>query len=111
MRPLPRLSRKLRELGFARYSDYLESEHWRALKAAWEPRRTRNKKPVCEFCLAGDRRLDLHHRTYKRLGSESPRDLVLICDRCHSRIHRWFANGHHRTLGGATGAVARTARR
>ena len=107
-RKLPRLSAKLRELGFRAYSDYLASEHWRAFKATWIPRRTRNKQPVCEFCLAGHRRLDLHHSTYKRLGAELPRDVVLICDQCHSRVHRWFDKGK-RSLWSTTRAVRRTA--
>ena len=49
------------------------------------PRRTRDNKPVCEFYLASSeyRRLDLHHRTYKRLGHETEHDFVLICERCH----------------------------
>lgn len=96
-------------LGFATYRDYLQSVHWQNLRASWEPRRTRNKKPVCEFCLAGHLRLDLHHKTYNRLGEELPRDLVLICEKCHARTHRWFDKGK-RSLWSTTRAVARTAR-
>lgn len=106
-RKLPRLSARLRELGYRTYADYLASDHWRAFKASWVPRRTRNKRAVCEFCLSADR-LDLHHRTYKRLGAERPADLVLICERCHSRVHRWFNSGR-KSLWTTTRQVARTA--
>ncbi len=108
-RRLPKLSGRLKLLGFSTYFDYLQSDHWRAFKASWVPRRTRNKRPVCEFCLAGHRRLDFHHITYKRLGCELPKDVVLICSRCHSRVHRWFNTGR-KTLHKTTRAVQRTAR-
>jgi hypothetical protein len=59
------------------------------------PRRTRDNKPVCEFYLASSeyRRLDLHHRTYKRLGHETEHDFVLICERCHPGVHNTFNTG------------------
>lgn len=101
---------KLRAIGVASYAAYLRGEHWRAFKAAFVPRRTRNHNPVCEFCLAGHKRLDLHHRTYKRLGAEQAADVVLICLDCHARVHRWFDADTGRSLWGATRAVARTAR-
>lgn len=108
-RRLPKLGDRLRELGFRTYAAYLSSEHWRAFKTAWLPRRTRQHEPVCEFCLAGHRRLDLHHTTYKNLGCETAKDMVLICDRCHGRVHRWF-NTSDRGLKKCTDAVRRTAR-
>lgn len=53
--------------------------------------------------------LNLHHKTYKRLGCERPEDVVLICERCHSRVHRWF-NGGRKSLAKTTKAVERVAR-
>ena len=92
-RRLPSLSRRLKELGFKTYQDYLASDHWRNVRRLWMPRRTRNDSPVCEFCLAGQRPLHLHHRIYKNLGRETSRDLVLICESCHDWVHTWFNNG------------------
>jgi hypothetical protein len=65
------------------------------IRRSWRPRRTRDNKPVCEFYLASSeyRRLDLHHRTYKRLGYETEHDFVLICERCHPGVHNTFNKG------------------
>lgn len=41
----------------------------------------------CEDCGAR-RPLDVHHRTYKRIGNERPEDLVAVCRRCHKERHR-----------------------
>jgi hypothetical protein len=32
-------------------------------------------------------RLDVHHRTYERVGQEQLRDLIVLCRTCHSRYH------------------------
>jgi 5-methylcytosine-specific restriction endonuclease McrA len=29
----------------------------------------------------------VHHRTYARIGSEDPMDLVVLCSRCHRKHH------------------------
>lgn len=108
-RSLPQLATKLRELECS-YADYLRGNHWQAFRAAWVPRRTRNGRAVCEFCLAGHLRLDLHHRTYKRLGRERLNDVVLICSDCHGRVHRWYAEGR-KSLWTITKAVQGTARK
>lgn len=31
--------------------------------------------------------LDVHHRTYERLGQEQEYDLTVLCHRCHSLFH------------------------
>lgn len=109
-RRLPKLGRALNRLGYHTYAEYLRSDHWQNFRALWAPRRTREGKPVCEFCLAGHLRLDLHHRTYKHLGAERAEDMVLLCERCHGRAHRWFNTGR-KSLWKTTAAVARAARR
>jgi hypothetical protein len=110
-RKLPLLSEKLRELGFASYSDYLRSDHWLRFKEGWVPRRSRNKRPVCEFCLDQHARLDFHHMTYRHLGAERLKDVVLICEHCHDRVHRWFKTSRKNSLIEITKAVQSTARR
>ena len=32
--------------------------------------------------------LTLHHKTYKTLGQESCGDLLLVCKKCHYKIHQ-----------------------
>ena len=66
------------------YQDYLQTDHWKttrraAIKAA-------HKR--CQVCNAGDRRLEVHHRTYDRRGMEAPEDLIVLCDECHDLFHQ-----------------------
>jgi len=101
------LQRKLRELGFARYADYLQSPHWRVVKVTWQPRRRSSKgQPVCEFCASAGL-LELHHRTYRNLGNERRSDLVLLCRDCHETVHIVHAKSKSRSLIRATLAVQR----
>jgi len=73
---------KARDLGFYSYQDYLtRSPHWHMLK------RQHDRIP-CYSC--GDWKafnLDLHHKTYERLGQEVPSDLVRMCKFCHKLGH------------------------
>ena len=74
-------------MGFASYSDYLRSEHWRNRRNTWL-----RKHPACFVCGTTERVL-AHHRTYKRLGKEKTRDayradLVTLCGPCHGMTHR-----------------------
>jgi replicative DNA helicase len=64
------------------YREYLLSDHWKcvrdqALERAWHR---------CQVCNSPDV-LDVHHRTYERIGREQPEDLTVLCDRCHSLFH------------------------
>lgn len=64
------------------YREYLRSPWWMARKAAV----MRYRGEQCERC--GCRyRLQLHHRTYARLGRELPEDVELLCWICHQREH------------------------
>lgn len=65
-----------------KYEEYLRSEAWA------EQRRSalffaRNR---CQLCNSQDR-LEVHHRTYERLGNESPEDLTVLCWSCHKKFH------------------------
>ena len=64
------------------YHDYLQSNEWKrrrkiALKF-W------NHK--CSLCNGG-KNLDVHHRTYERLGKENLNDLIVLCRSCHKLFH------------------------
>jgi 5-methylcytosine-specific restriction endonuclease McrA len=67
------------------YVAHLRSPAWRAIarqaleRADWR----------CQVCNA-DRwfsRLEVHHRTYERLGREAPKDLIVLCRHCHKLFH------------------------
>ena len=68
----------------ARYRRYLASALWKAtrhgalVRAQW----------TCEQCgtqsMTG---LQVHHRTYHRLGHELFNDLLVLCKDCHRGLH------------------------
>lgn len=60
------------------YEHRIRSSDWKKLKA--EVIKARGYK--CERCGSGYR-LDLHHKTYERLGCERPDDVELVCKWCH----------------------------
>jgi 5-methylcytosine-specific restriction endonuclease McrA len=77
------------------YARYLRSAQWAYLRryklysAGWR----------CESC--GRRtRLEVHHRTYQRLGAERLEDLQVLCERCHSAKHPDNRERKERLLGG-----------
>jgi 5-methylcytosine-specific restriction endonuclease McrA len=37
----------------------------------------------CERCGSVTGRIDVHHKTYERLGNERLEDLIVLCVRCH----------------------------
>ena len=66
------------------YSAYLRSPHWQEVRRRYWA----SKLPkCCVVCRRNDVPLDLHHRTYKRIGKERLTDLVPLCRRCHKETH------------------------
>jgi len=76
---------RLRRLGYRSYDHYLHGAHWAAVRERyWSAPET----PKACFCGEADRRnLELHHRTYLRLGNEPLDDLRALCHQCHNDIH------------------------
>ena len=77
--------RKLSELGFKDYAEYLASNHWVDVRRRFWA----SKLPKCRGGCGSGLRLELHHRTYKRLGAEYLMDLILVCRDCHQKIHAY----------------------
>ncbi len=66
------------------YPEYLKSNHWE-IKRRIALLRARHQ---CQHCGNKEgRRLDVHHRTYERLGCEAADDLVVLCSLCHALEH------------------------
>ncbi len=61
---------------------YMKSQKWRE-KRQIILKRDNHK---CVKCHTKDR-LEVHHKTYERLGNEYNRDLVVLCRSCHQKIH------------------------
>lgn len=64
------------------YQTYLNGREWRA-KREWALERAGRRCQVCN----GDDRLEVHHRTYVRVGAELPEDLTVLCAGCHGLFH------------------------
>lgn len=65
-----------------KYSDYLKSKSW------GEKRKSVLKRADyrCMVCYS-DTKLDVHHRTYKRIFKEKLTDLIALCEGCHKLFH------------------------
>jgi len=62
----------------------------------------RNRDKVCQICGtvgSKDNPLTVHHIVYKcRGGSNSPENLVLLCQRCHRNLHSQDRYQKHRAI-------------
>lgn len=63
------------------YENYLKSQHWGKLRL-----KVLENHPVCEKC-GSDKILQIHHKTYDRLGDERLSDLQVLCQECHKKVH------------------------
>lgn len=67
-----------------KYHKYLkESPEWANIKH--ELYTSRGRK--CEVCLSTVK-LQIHHKTYKNIFKEEPTDLVILCEKCHMKVHK-----------------------
>lgn len=74
------------------YDEYLNTSHWERLRE----QKLRVAGRRCERCGTRAHRtfrgtitgLQVHHRTYERLGAEHLEDLEVLCEICHKREHR-----------------------
>lgn len=66
------------------YKEYLKTEHWQSQRKAALHRANYR----CQVCNSSNKQLDVHHRTYERLGVELPADLIVLCNDCHGLFHK-----------------------
>lgn len=78
-------SARLHQFGYADYTEYIHSKHWRLTRAAYFAHPDAPKRCFCGE--SDERQLRLHHKTYTRLGAEDLRDLHPLCDTCHHDVH------------------------
>lgn len=67
---------------WAEFLEYQRSEHWRNIRQIVRERFDGR----CAACNSSDG-LEVHHRTYERVGMEEIGDLTLLCTECHSLLH------------------------
>ena len=83
---------KLQSIGYSSYREYLNSDHWKTTRKNFFSRSQRIIKMkreggiCCEFCRTSGK-INLHHKTYERLGCERTTDLIILCDGCHQTVH------------------------
>ncbi len=65
------------------YEKYLQSTLW--FNKRNESKARANYR--CQLCNSPER-LEVHHRTYERLGNELPEDLTVLCNDCHKAHSR-----------------------
>lgn len=64
------------------YEQYLLTPEWQQKRTA----RLRAAGWACQVCCS-QARLNVHHRTYARLGQERDMDLIVLCRKCHRLYH------------------------
>jgi hypothetical protein len=65
------------------YKEYLLTDHWGKIKRRFF--KSSYSHGRCYFCQS--RRVQLHHKTYERLGKERLSDLVEVCRKHHLAVH------------------------
>lgn len=70
------------------YPEYIVSAEWYN-----RCRRFFGDAPQCSVRACRKRfregRVQIHHRTYARLGRELSTDVLPLCDKCHAEAHKW----------------------
>jgi hypothetical protein len=64
------------------YREYIAGPYWRAKRI--EVLAARGAQ--CERCFS-DKQINVHHKSYVRLGKELPQDLLILCRNCHKAEH------------------------
>lgn len=64
------------------YKEYLNGEHWKDIRLKALDRAGNR----CQLCCNTDN-LNVHHNTYKNIGHEDLKDLVVLCRECHAKFH------------------------
>jgi hypothetical protein len=77
------LADRLKALKEMPYRDYLSTPEWKLKRELYY------EHPGTDRCALCNRTgfLDLHHRTYERIGEEAFEDLIALCRICHERHH------------------------
>lgn len=74
------------------YYSYIRSKEWRTKRLEYFL--CKELTNDCRKCKRPyELGFHLHHRTYARLGSELLSDLVMLCEPCHSLLHKRHLKG------------------
>ena len=79
-----RENKRVKKLRSMPYLDYLKTDEWNETRKA----ALKRSNYECQRCGRKNTRLDVHHKTYKNRGAEKDNDLMVLCRKCHKRIHK-----------------------
>jgi hypothetical protein len=77
---------RLAQLRSMSYTEYLHTAEWRRTRAAALLRAGN----CCALDVTHTDRLEVHHRSYERLGEELASDLTVLCRACHRLHHKEY---------------------
>lgn len=83
--PILSFSQKLELMGFRSYDEYLRSEIWKKFRKKYFRSK---KRKYCMLCRKPNFDVELHHKSYDRLGTEKLTDVVPLCREHHEEVHR-----------------------
>ena len=71
------------------YKQYMKSDNWKSKRS----QRIFKDGGMCQGVRAGKKclsrfKLEVHHKTYIRMGNELMDDLITLCHKCHLAIHK-----------------------
>lgn len=88
---------RVQQLRTMPYREYLRTPEWKRARAAAILRAGGR----CSLDVTHSDGLEVHHRTYERLGEELASDLVVLCRACHRIHHREHGRPRRSPQGGA----------
>ena len=74
---------RLQELKAMDYTDFLKTPEWDNTRK----KTLRRAGYKCQLCNKDKTTLNVHHKTYERIGEELPGDLIVLCKGCHAKFH------------------------
>lgn len=81
-------AQRLRDLRAMPYVLYLRTPEWQRTRAD----ALRRAGYRCSLDATHRDRLEVHHRTYERLGAERARDVIVLCHDCHRLHHESYGS-------------------
>lgn len=104
-------NRKLKELGFNSYDEYLRSDNWKAIKARIDKKIAAGKTfwRICFIC-GSPRNIHIHHYSYGKIKKITLARMYPLCATHHLMVHE-YTKAHAVSLKQAISRVKRDFRR
>lgn len=68
------------------YKTYIKSSYWKEVKSRLLKNKNNRK---CKICNKHEN-LEVHHKSYRRLGFEKLLHLIVLCSECHKKLHSFY---------------------